>query len=104
MLKNPLGSLKGVKLNLKMASTIEFFVKMNGGYNKCIIYKNGPRNTLMKGCCGMEMIITMSNGWKIATNDLWYDKFYTELDPNVLIGTVSLNYNKEISDESFIYP
>ena len=86
-----------------MTNTIEFFVKVNDGYNMCIIYKNGPRNTYIKGCGGMEMIITMSNGWKITTNDLWYDRFYKELDPNVLIGTVSLNVNHEISDESFIY-
>ena len=86
-----------------MTSTIEFFVKMNGGYNKCIIYKNGPRNTLMKGCCGMEMIITMSNGWKIATNDLWYDKIHNEIATDALTGKVSVNSNNEITDESYMY-
>jgi hypothetical protein len=50
------------------------------------------------------MIITMSNGWKIVTNDLWYDKFYNEPEPNSLIGTVNINANSEIPDESFIYP
>ena len=86
-----------------MNNTIVFFVKVDNGYHKCIIYKNGPRNSFMKGCGGSEMIITISNGWKIKTNDLWYERFYTELDPNVLIGSVSLNNNNEITDESFIY-
>ena len=89
---------------VKMTNVFEFFVKVDGGYHKCFIFKNGRRNNMFKGCGGSEMIITMSNGWKIITNDLWYDKFYNELDPNSLIGTGSLNYNNEIADESFIYP
>ena len=84
-------------------NTIKFFVKVDNGYHECIIFKNGPRNNFMKGCGGSEMIITMSNGWKIKTNDLWYDRFYNEIAPNVLMGSVSLNYNNEITDESFIY-
>jgi hypothetical protein len=84
-------------------NAIAFFVKVGDVYHKCFIFRNGPRYQSIKGCGGMEMIITMSNGWKIKTNDLWYDKIHNEIEPDSIIGTVSVNSNNEITDESYIY-
>ena len=83
--------------------SIIFYVKNDNNYHECTIFPNGPRIPGTLGCDGIILLITMTNGWKIKTNDLWYERFYTELDPNVLIGSVSLNNNNEITDESFIY-
>ena len=84
-------------------NAIEFFVKVGDIYHKCFIFRNGPRYQFIKGCGGMEMIITMSNGWKIKTNDLWYDKIHNEIATDALIGKVSVNSNNEITDESYMY-
>ena len=83
---------------------MEFFVKVDGGYHKCFIFKNGRRNNVFKGCGGTEMIITMSNGWKIVTNDLWYEDItYLDLPINALTGIVEVNVNDEPVDETYIY-
>ncbi len=84
-------------------SIIEFFVKVGENYCNCFIFREHQRYSFIKGCDGMEMIITMSNGWTIKTNDLWYEKTYKNIQIDSLIGTVSLNTDHKITNESYIY-
>ena len=82
---------------------IEFFVKVGENYCNCFIFCEHQRYPHIKGCGGMEMVITISNGRTIKTNDLWYGKTYSDIRIDSIIGTVSLNTDNKITDESYIY-
>ena len=71
-------------------------------YHECFVSRSGPRSGLMKGCGGAELLITITNGLKIKTNDLWYINYNVKLPENSIIGTVSI-YCNEIVDETIMY-
>jgi hypothetical protein len=86
-------------------------------FTKCKIYKNGPRyNTNLRGCDGNLIIIKLSDGRFIKTNDLWYEldgpfneTSFKTISINDLIGEVIPIDYKEVDklfnvDEEYIYP
>ena len=93
IIKKTLGFPYGFKK--QMDNVIEFMSKGR----HCVIYKNHRRFEYLLGCSGNLLIIKLSDGRKIKTNDLWY----IENNKNfILTGEVSI-YNNEIADEVYIY-
>ena len=82
---------------------LTFYVKNDNNYHECAIFTNGQRISGTLGCDGIILLVTMTNGWKIKTNDLWYMCHnIIDLPINAKIASVSVS-NNEIVDESFIY-
>ena len=83
-----------------MDNVIEFMSKGR----HCVIYKNHRRFEYLLGCSGNLLIIKLSDGRKIRTNDLWYEDItYLDLPINALTGIVEVNVNDEPVDETYIY-
>ena len=83
--------------------SVIFYVKNDNNYHECTIFPNGPRIPGTLGCDGIILLLTMTNGWKIKTNDLWYTCHnIIDLPIDAKIASVSVS-NNEIVDESFIF-
>ena len=82
----------------KPRTFISFTCNQNS-LNTCFVYTDGPRYDQFKGCAGNLLIITLSDGRIIVTNDLWYETYVPGCN---LSGTVR-TYNNEIVSESYVY-
>ena len=82
---------------------IVFYKKIDFMYLECLIYKKKQRYPVIKGCGGISLIVTLSDGRKIRTNDLWYEDSYIKLPLNSLTGIVEVNTNDDPVDETYIY-
>ena len=73
-------------------------------YTEYRIYTNGPRyKTTLRGFCGSKIVVTLSNGKKIRTNDLWSEMEWIKDVPKYEItGTCEFNENETV-DETYIY-
>ena len=81
-----------------------FYKKFDYLYRECIIYKDNQRYPMIKGCGVITLLVTLSDGRKIRTNDLWYEDItYLDLPINALTGIVEVNVNDEPVDETYIY-
>jgi hypothetical protein len=74
------------------------------GYTEYRIYTNGPRyKTNLRGFCGNKIVVTLSNGKKIRTNDLWSTpKWLKDVPEHEITGTCEFNETVKV-DETYIY-
>ena len=80
---------------------IVFYQKTSDIWREWSIFTDGPKNP-WRGCCGNIMMISLSNGKQIMTNDLWHTNYVEVLPDNALLGDVSI-YTQGVPDETYIY-
>jgi hypothetical protein len=82
---------------------IKFYQKTKDSiWREWIIFTDGPKTSL-RGCYGNILLVQLSDGRKIKTNDLWHSNYFSILPKNSLSGEISIYTQGVDVDETYIY-